>query len=134
MRELNESYAAVALNLHDKGILSNSTLLMEFGIDYKKEQELMKFERDILASLEERSDNPSENNPCGCKNKQEEIQIIEQTRRNIEALTKSYQILISLDPNSSCHTETRNECLELLKDNIASLRKLMATPRTGLRA
>lgn len=111
----NDNLANLALILFEKGILSSSTLATEFGIDYKKEQELMKFENDIKTSLEKAK------KTCGCENKQELIQLVEQARRNVEVLTKCMPTIRETIGETKETLDAYNESLQLLRKLTAKL-------------
>lgn len=109
----NDNLANLALILFEKGIISSSTLATEFGIDYKKEQDLMKFENDIKVSYEKSlgTRKPGQNLSPDLP------QLIEQSRRNVEALTKTFQALHACNQSSGT-------CLDALQENVKILRDL----------
>ena len=106
----NDNLANLALILFEKGIISSSTLATEFGIDYKKEQELMKFENDIKVSYE-KTRKPEQDLIADLP------QLIEQSRRNVEALTKTFQALHACDQGFG-------SCWDALQENVKILRDL----------
>lgn len=102
--KINNENAPIALNLHEKGIISAGTLLKEFGINFEDEVKKMREEYELHKSLcnhEQHSRKESED-------KQLIVQLIEQTRRNIEVLSKS-----------------TIPCIELISKNMLIMDKLM---------
>lgn len=106
-----ENQAVLALNLHEKGLISNTTLLTEFGIDIKREQELMKCEQDLM-----KQNKPKEELTQNVNKIQLLFQAIEQARRNAEMIVKAIPTMREI--------RSIQESLAAYDENITLIRRL----------
>lgn len=116
-----ENQAMLALNLHEKGLISNTTLLTEFGIDMKKEQELMKWEQDLM-----KQNKPKTEVSQNVDKIQLLFQAIEQARRNVEMLSKALPTISDYSTQAKVSTiESYNTNLDLIKRLTDHINKIL---------
>jgi len=97
MEELSQSRINVIFNLHERGLLSDKTMLEKFGVINAEKEFKQRAEEQHTKSL------------SGCsKRDRDEVGIlsnrIEQARRNVEALTKLISLLSNdrIDISNTC--------------------------------